>query len=61
MRERSRNQLRLPGTGGPAEPGDPGIGAEAERYLDAADRAIERALSGDSEAFLRSVRQEGGE
>jgi hypothetical protein len=32
-----------------------------ERFLRAGDRAIDRALSGDSEAFLRASRQEGGE
>jgi hypothetical protein len=32
-----------------------------ERFLRAGDEAIQRALSGDSEAFLRSSRQEGGE
>jgi hypothetical protein len=29
--------------------------------LDAGDAAIERALSGDSESFLRASRQRGGE
>ena len=65
MRERSRDRLRPGDGGGPGEPdaggGAAGPGAEAERYLNAADRAIERALSGDSEEFLRSVRQEGGQ
>jgi hypothetical protein len=32
-----------------------------ERFLTAGDEAIDRALSGDSEAFLRASRQEGGE
>ena len=35
--------------------------AAGERFLRAGDQAIERALSGNSEAFLRSSRQEGGE
>jgi len=35
--------------------------AAGERFLRAGDEAIERALSGDSEAFLRSSRQEGGQ
>ena len=30
---------------------------EAERFLAAADEAIEKALSGDSEAFLAASRQ----
>ncbi len=61
MHERSRDHLRPGDSGGPGESGEPGAGAEAERHLNAADRAIERALSGNSEAFLRSVRQEGGQ
>jgi hypothetical protein len=32
-----------------------------EQFLRAGDRAIEQALSGDSESFLRASRQEGGE
>jgi len=32
-----------------------------ERFLRAGDRAISQALSGDSESFLRSCRQEGGQ
>lgn len=32
-----------------------------ERFLRAGDRALDRALSNDSEAFLRSSRQEGGQ
>jgi hypothetical protein len=35
--------------------------AAGERFLRAGDQAIELALSGNSEAFLRSSRQEGGE
>ncbi len=31
--------------------------AAAERFLAAADEAIDRALSGDSEAFLAASRQ----
>jgi hypothetical protein len=33
----------------------------ADRFLRAADDAIDRALSRDSRAFLRSSRQEGGQ
>ncbi len=33
----------------------------AQALLSAADRAISRALSSDSEAFLEATRQEGGE
>ena len=32
-----------------------------EEFLAAGDEAIRRALSGDSEAFLRANRQKGGE
>ncbi|MBN1421532.1 MAG: hypothetical protein JXP34_22355 [Planctomycetes bacterium] len=32
-----------------------------ERYLAAADAAIARSLSGDSQAFLSANRQQGGE
>lgn len=32
-----------------------------ERFLRAGDRAINQALSGDSESFLRASRQEGGQ
>ncbi len=34
---------------------------QGEALLDAGNRAIERALSGNSEAFLRATRQHGGE
>jgi hypothetical protein len=37
------------------------IRGNAERLLSAADRAISRALSDDSEDFLRATRQRGGE
>lgn len=50
--------------GGPGADQGAGLDAvrdEAERFLRAADRAIERALSGDSEEFLRSTRQQGGQ
>jgi len=35
--------------------------AAGERFLRASDRAIEKALSGNSEEFLKSSRQEGGQ
>jgi len=34
---------------------------QAEEFLAAGDEAIHRALSGDSEAFLRASRQHGGQ
>jgi hypothetical protein len=52
--------------GPPTVGGDGGADLEAarqagERFLRAGDRALDRALSRDSEAFLRSSRQEGGQ
>jgi hypothetical protein len=38
-----------------------GMQQEADQLLRAADDAIARALSGDSEAFLRANRQHGGQ
>ena len=35
--------------------------SEGESLLEACDRAISRALSGDSRDFLRRSRQEGGQ
>lgn len=42
---------------------DPLAGArvELEALLQAGDEAINRALSGDSAAFLRATKQEGGQ
>ena len=34
---------------------------DAQHLLDAADEAISRVLSSDSEAFLKATRQQGGE
>ena len=65
MQERER---RLEGgSGGPGGgDGDDGGGLTNAReagqdFLAAGDEAIRRALSGDSEAFLRANRQRGGE
>jgi hypothetical protein len=48
--------------------GEPGTGdalvqirAQGDRMLSAGDEAIRRALSGNSENFLRSGRQQGGQ
>jgi len=35
--------------------------SEGDELLGAADEAIRRALSGDSERFLRQARQQGGQ
>jgi len=49
-----------------SEAGDEGESLEqirqtANEFLDAGDEAIRRALSGDSEEFLRANRQHGGQ
>jgi hypothetical protein len=49
-----------PHDGGSHEPLDEARAA-GERFLAAGDEAIRRALSGDSQAFLRANRQRGGE
>ncbi len=41
--------------------GDDQAREAAERFLASADEAIDRALSGDSEAFLAASRQQGGQ
>jgi len=63
MQEREREEVRQD-PGGPAPGGqDPleDARAEADRLLRAADEAIARALSSDSEAFLRANRQAVGQ
>ncbi len=50
-----------PTAGGPAGHGLDRVREAGESLLRAADQAIERALSGDSLAFLDVVRQDGGE
>ena len=54
-------------SGGPADGVEP-TGAQVpslrptgEGFLSAADHAIDRALSGNSEAFLNANRQQGGQ
>jgi hypothetical protein len=57
-----REEERRGPQGGGADSGALGSYREAgERFLRAGDRAISQALSGDSESFLRSCRQEGGQ
>jgi hypothetical protein len=62
-RLRDGRETERPGPqGGSADGGALGSYREAgERFLHAGDRAISQALSGDSESFLRSCRQEGGQ
>lgn len=68
MSERERHQTMSEQLPRAAVPGNPGaaadverLRADAERLLDAADDAIARALSGDSETFLEANRQAGGQ
>ena len=67
MRVRERQHQPREWAPAPAGSGDDGGAGlaeareAAERFLRAGDRALERALSQDSEAFLKASRQEGGE
>ncbi|MGA2267803.1 MAG: hypothetical protein ABSH44_04960 [Bryobacteraceae bacterium] len=66
MRERERQDYRPPaGEGGGGASGGGGLDRlreQANRFLEAGDEAINRALANsDSEAFLRASRQQGGE
>jgi hypothetical protein len=65
MRERVRQQDQRdrPQSGdGIPESGNLGaIGEAAARLLAAGDAAINRAISSDSDAFLRANRQQGGQ
>jgi len=60
--ERDDEQQRQPGDGSNSDGALNEIRSQADQILAAGDEAIRRALSrGDSEAFLRAARQEGGE
>jgi len=62
MRERERqHEQRQQPAGAPAGDNLGAIGDAVGRLLSAGDAAIERALSGDSDAFLRANRQRGGQ
>ena len=68
MRLRDRRELGDDVTHRPHEAGDGGgdgdseaLRAEGEAFLAAADEAITRALSGNSEEFLLQNRQMGGQ
>ena len=68
MNERQPHQPMRHPRARAAAPGNPGadtdaerLRADAERLLNAADDAIARALSGDSEMFLEANRQAGGQ
>jgi hypothetical protein len=66
MKERERrDEERLlgdgPGPGDSPEPETQALRDEAQRLLRAGSAAIERALSHDSQEFLRATRQRGGQ
>ena len=65
MRERERPEREDRARQGPGNPrGGAGLNDlrhAGEAFLAAGDEAIRRALSGDSEAFLRANRQQGGQ
>ena len=63
LRDRDRDQRDARPAEAPASgPGDlAGARERAQRLLEAADDAIRRALSEDSERFLRQTRQQGGQ
>ncbi len=63
MRQRERANDERHQAGGGTAGGDnlDGLSTEATRLLAAGDEAIERALSGNSEAFLAANRQHGGQ
>lgn len=62
--ERIGNE-QLNNNGGNGEPGSGDlleqVRAQGDRLLSAGDEAIRRALSGNSESFLRASRQQGGQ
>jgi hypothetical protein len=59
--DRSDRPGQNPSPAGPDDAGLNGMREECEALLAAGDEAINRALSGNSEAFLAATRQEGGE
>jgi hypothetical protein len=61
-RRRLRPRSAPHGAGGQQDPSPlEGVRRAGEAYLSAADAAIDRALSGNSEQFVRASRQQGGE
>ncbi len=59
---REHEAVNHPAAGDNGDHGDNDEAREAaERFLASADEAIDRALSGDSEAFLAASRQQGGQ
>ncbi len=64
-RPRRGDDILRAAAGGPIETGGggelPELRRQAERLLSAGDDAIRRALSGDSQRFLRANRQQSGQ
>jgi hypothetical protein len=56
-----RDEPRLQPPGGDTPGSLDAVRQSGEEFLAAADLAIRRALSSDSEAFLRASRQQGGQ
>ena len=52
---------QIPPPGGSAGQNRNRLREAGESFLQAADQAVERALSGNSLAFLEATRQEGGQ
>lgn len=62
QRERQNNRPASPGGGGDSGGNLDELRDRAQRFLAAGDEAINRALAGSqSETFLRSNRQQGGQ
>jgi len=65
LRERANDmheqEPQNPSSGTPASDNLDALREAAERLLAAGDDAINRALSGNSEAFLEANRQQGGQ
>ena len=60
-RERQHEERERPQSNGVGGENLGAIGNTGSRLLAAGDAAIDRALSGDSDAFLRANRQQGGQ
>ena len=63
LRER-QNEAERPRPAGDGNPGSDNLdslSSQADRMLAAADSALDRVLSGDSERFLRANQQHGGQ
>ena len=64
LRERRNESVVETGSGGPDRPGTATLDRlrqTGQSLIRAADEAIDRALSGNSLAFLQATQQEGGQ